>query len=332
MEKLSVCVTTFNNERTLDACLGAVSWADEIVVLDSYSTDKTLDIAAKYHARISQHAFMGYGRQKQMAIDAAAHRWVLLLDAAEALSPELQAEMRELMQRGPAADGYELPRQEQLFWRMIHPRTRMNYFLRLFDKNKGRMSEMPVHAAPKLQGRIERLHGVFYHYGETDVHTKVEKVNAYSTGLVADKVAKGKRPNPWVMVFYPPVDFLRTYIFKRNFLTGWAGFITSEAQAFYVFLKYAKLYEYHERARYGDTLLPPGARAASPRSACRRGYAHAAAPPRVRGGAARHETRAAVWRWGCPRSRHWRGAARRRARRWAAPPHRGRRESAADCR
>jgi len=259
MEKLSVCVTTFNNERTLDACLGAVSWADEIVVLDSYSTDKTLDIAAKYHARISQHAFMGYGRQKQMAIDAAAHRWVLLLDADEALSPELQAEMRELMQRGPAADGYELPRQEQLFWRMIHPRTRMNYFLRLFDKNKGRMSEMPVHAAPKLQGRIERLHGVFYHYGETDVHTKVEKVNAYSTGLVADKVAKGKRPNPWIMVFYPPLFFLRTYIFKRNFLNGWAGFITSVAQAFYVFLKYAKLYEYHERARYGDTLLPPGA-------------------------------------------------------------------------
>src|SRR3569832_919506 len=226
MEKLSVRVTTFNNERTLDACLGAVAWADEIVLLDSYSTDKSLEIAAKYHARILQHSFMGYGRQKQMAIDA---------------------------------DGYELPRQVQLVWRMIHPRTRMNHFLRLFDKNKGRMSEMPVHAAPKLQGRIERLHGVFYHYGETDVHTKVEKVNAYSTGLVADKVAKGKRPNPWVMVFYPPLFFLRTYIFKRNFLNGWVGFITSVAQAFYVFLNYAKLFEYHVRARYGDTLLPPGA-------------------------------------------------------------------------
>src|SRR3569833_2915002 len=108
MEKLSVCVTTFNNERTLDACLGAVSWAAEIVVLDSYSTDKTLDIAAKYLARISQHAFMGYGRQKQMAIDAAAHRWVLLLDAVVVLLLVLQAEMCELMQRGLAAVGFVL--------------------------------------------------------------------------------------------------------------------------------------------------------------------------------------------------------------------------------
>src|SRR3569832_1745349 len=104
MEKLSVCVTTFNNERTLDACLGAVAWADEIVLLDSYSTDKSLEIAAKYHARILQHSFMGYGSQKQLAIDVAAHRCVFLLYADLALSPELLAEMRELKQHRPAAD------------------------------------------------------------------------------------------------------------------------------------------------------------------------------------------------------------------------------------
>lgn len=259
MEKLSACITTFNNERTLGACLESVKWADEIVVLDSYSTDRTTEIAARYRARIHQHAFMGYGKQKQMAIDAADNRWVLLLDADEALSPELQRQVRALMQTGPAADGYELPRQEQLFWRMISPRTRMNHFLRLFDRSKGRMSDMPVHAAPKVQGTIKRLSGLFYHFGEIDVRTKVEKINGYSSGLVADKVAKGRAPNPWIMVFYPPLFFLRTFVFKRNFLNGWAGFITSVAQAFYVFLKYAKLYEYHQRQRYGDSLLPEGA-------------------------------------------------------------------------
>lgn len=259
MEKLSACITTFNNERTLGACLESVKWADEIVVLDSYSTDRTTEIAARYRARILQHAFMGYGKQKQMAIDAADNRWVLLLDADEALSPELQRQVRALMQTGPAADGYELPRQEQLFWRMISPRTRMNHFLRLFDRSKGRMSDMPVHAAPKVQGTIKRLSGLFYHFGEIDVRTKVEKINGYSSGLVADKVAKGRAPNPWIMVFYPPLFFLRTFVFKRNFLNGWAGFITSVAQAFYVFLKYAKLYEYHQRQRYGDSLLPEGA-------------------------------------------------------------------------
>ena len=259
MEKLSVCITTFNNERTLGACLEAVKWADEIVVLDSYSSDKTLEIAARYPCRISQHAFMGYGKQKQMAIDTATHRWILLLDADEALSPELQIEIRELMQAGPQADGYELPRQEQLFWRMISPRTRMNYFLRLFDKTKGRMSDMPVHAAPTLQGTMKRLSGFFYHYGEIDIHDRINKINGYSTGLVADKVAKGRTPNPWIMVFYPPLFFLRIYFFKRNFLNGWAGFITSVTGAFYVFLKYAKLYEHHQIARYGNSLLPEGA-------------------------------------------------------------------------
>jgi glycosyltransferase involved in cell wall biosynthesis len=259
MEKLSVCITTFNNERTLAACLESVKWADEIVVLDSYSTDRTLEIARAYRSRVSQHSFMGYGKQKQMAIDAAANRWVLLLDADEALSPPLQEQVRAVMRDGPQADGYELPRQEQLFWRMISPATRMNYFLRLFDKGKARMSDMPVHAAPKLQGTVGRLQGFFYHFGETDVHTKVDKINGYSTGLVADKVAKGKAPNPWIMVFYPPLFFMRTFIFKRNFLNGWAGFITSVAGAFYVFLKYAKLYEYHQRQRYGDSQLPAGA-------------------------------------------------------------------------
>jgi glycosyltransferase involved in cell wall biosynthesis len=259
MEPLSVCVTTFNNDRTLRSCLESVKWADEIVLVDSFSTDKTLEIAKSFNSRLLQHAFMGYGKQKQMAIDAASNRWALLLDADEALSPELQNEIQELMRKGPEADGYELPRLEQLFWRMNNPKTRLNYFLRLFDRSKCRMSEMPVHAAPKLSGKVERVEGVFYHYGEIDIHTKVEKINGYSTGLVADKLAKGKTANPWILVFYPPVYFLRSYFFKRNFLNGWAGFITSITGSFYVFLKYAKLYEHYQRVRFGDSLMPPGA-------------------------------------------------------------------------
>jgi len=259
MKKLSVCITTLNNERTLGACLESAKWADEIIVLDSFSADKTLDIARAYGCRLSQHRFMGYGKQKQMAIDSAENQWTLLLDADEALSPALQEQIKELMRAGPSADGYEFPRLEQMFWRMNDPRTRLNYFLRLFNRAQCRMSEMPVHAAPKVTGVVKRLHAPFYHYGEIDIHTKVEKINAYSTGLIADKVAKGKAANPWIMVFYPPFFFLRAYFFKRNFLNGWGGFITSVVGAFYAFLKYAKLYEYRQCERYGDSLLPPGA-------------------------------------------------------------------------
>lgn len=259
MQKLSVFITTLNNAHTLPTTLESVKWADEIVLLDSFSSDDTLHIAERYGCRIFQHKFLGYGKQKQLALEHTTHRWVLLLDADEALSPELQAELRALMRAGPRADGYEIPRQEQLFWRMNHPGVRMNHFLRLFDKQKGHVDDMPIHAAPKVDGRIGRLKAAFFHFGETDIHTKVDKINGYSTGLVEDKIARKQRGNPWMMVFYPPLAFLRIYVFKRNFLNGWAGFITSVVGAFYAFLKYAKLYEYRQFARYGNTLLPKDA-------------------------------------------------------------------------
>jgi len=257
--RLSVIVTTYNNDRTLRACLESVRWADEIVVLDSLSSDDTLVIARSYNACIKQHPFMGYGPQKQMALELTSNDWVLLLDADEALSPGLQNEVRRLLQDGPLVDGYEIPRQEQLFWRMCHPATRMNHFLRLFDKRSGGIDDMPIHAAPKVQGRIGRLKSLLYHFGETDVHAKVEKINAYSTGLVKEKLKKERWGIPLIMIFYPPFFFLRSYFFKRNFLNGWAGFINSVVAAFYVFLKYAKLYEHDQFAKHGTRLFPEGA-------------------------------------------------------------------------
>lgn len=257
--RLSVFVTTFNNARTLESCLASVDWADEIVVLDSYSGDATLDIAARHGARIVQHEFMGYGPQKQMALEQTTHEWVLLLDADEALSPALQAEVRALLARGPDADGYEIPRLEQQYWRMCNPGARLNHYLRLFRRDRGRVSDQPVHAAPKVDGVVERLDAPFYHYGETDIHTKMDKLNHYSTGLVADKVSRQRRPSPWILVFYPPLYFLRSYFFKRSFLNGWVGFINAVMAAFYVFLKYAKLYEHYQFERYGRSLMPENA-------------------------------------------------------------------------
>lgn len=260
MERLSVFVTTFNNAATLAGCLDSVAFADEIVVLDSFSTDATVEIARSRGCKVAQHAFMGFGAQKQMALEMTSHEWVLLLDADEALSEQLGAEIRELLAAGPRHDGYEIPRLEQMFWRMNSPRTRLNRFLRLFRREKGRMSLMPVHAAPQVDGRIGRLEHPFFHFGERDIHEKVSKVNAYSSGLVADKVRKATRPNPWIMVFYPPLAFVKGFVFKRGFLNGWAGFITASVGAFYAFLKYAKLYEHAQFERYGERLLPPAGR------------------------------------------------------------------------
>lgn len=259
MEKLSAVITTFNNARTLDFCLKSVHWADELLILDSYSTDETLEIAKNYNAHIVQHKFLGYGAQKQMAVDQASHKWVVLLDADEALSPELQQEIQDLLQTTPTKAGYVIPRLEQAFWRMANSGSRLNEFLRLFEKTKTRLGDMPVHAAPETKEATGRLKGVFYHFGETSIHTKVDKINSYSTGLVVDKLKRGKRGNPWMMVIYPPYFFFQNYLFKRNFLNGWAGFIGSVSGAYYVFLKYAKLYEHRQFERYGTSLLPAGA-------------------------------------------------------------------------
>lgn len=246
MEKLSAFITTYNNEATLAICLDSIKWADEIVVLDSNSTDNTAAIAQQYGCKVFFHPFLGYGKQKQKALQHTTHKWVLLLDADEALSPELQLEIQNLLNSGPDADGYDMPRQEQSFWKMCSLSVRLNCFLRLFDKTVGHISDMPIHASPKVSGNVKRLKHPFYHFGEVDIHTKVDKVNSYSSGLVKDKVAKGRRHVSWIMVFYPPFFFIRSYLFKRNFLNGWAGFITSVVGAFYVFLKYAKLYEHYQ--------------------------------------------------------------------------------------
>ena len=259
MEKLSAFITTFNNADTLERCLASVAFADEIVVLDSFSSDDTVAIAKKHGCGVHQHEFLGYGKQKQMALEHTSNDWVLLLDADEMLSPGLQDEIQALLRAGPRAAGYALPRREQVFWRMNHSGVRLNYHLRLFDKRRGRISDMPVHAAPKVVGRVEKLNQPFFHFGERDIHEKVEKINAYSTGLISDKLARGRSANPLILLFYPPWVFFRTYVIKRAFLDGWAGFISSVVMGFYAFLRYAKLYEHKRRAQgsHSDDVGPP---------------------------------------------------------------------------
>jgi glycosyltransferase involved in cell wall biosynthesis len=259
MEKLSVFIITYNCARTLGACLESVKWADEIVMLDSASTDGTLDLAKKYGCHVYQTEFLGYGKTKQLAIDKTRNHWVLHVDADEMLSPALQDEILDLLKSGPAADGYLIPRLDQLFWEMNHPGARLNSQLKLFDKRRGRMNDMAVHSDPEVDRKVEKLKNVFYHFSEVDIHTKVEKINAYSTGVVADKLAKGQRPSPWKLVYYPPLVFFQQFILQRNFLSGWAGFIGSVIGAFYAFLRYAKPYEHYRFEEPWASRLPDGA-------------------------------------------------------------------------
>lgn len=239
---LSAVVTTFDNAATLDRCLASLAFCDEIVVLDSHSTDATRDIAAAHGARVFIEPFKGYGPQKQSAIDKATHDWVLLLDADEVMDDAGRIAIeQELI--SPRADGYRLPRQEWLFWRWPHPGTRGNRQLRLFRRSMGAMNAVPVHAAPETRGRRLDLDAPFRHHGEAELAVRVDKVNRYSSGLVEYQRGKRRRFLGLRLLVQPMLAFLKLYVGKRYFLNGRAGFFAAKTQSFYVFLKYAKLLE-----------------------------------------------------------------------------------------
>ncbi|MFC5580535.1 glycosyltransferase family 2 protein [Rhodanobacter terrae] len=245
-ELLSVVVTTFNNADTLDACLRGVSWADEIVVLDSGSTDATTAIAAHYGARIHTQTFVGYSAQKQAAIDLASHRWVLLLDSDESLDAESAAKLEQAL-RAPQHAGYQLWRREWQFWRWQSRRSRLNHYVRLFDRQRARMSEHEVHEEVQVDGSMGVLDVVIDHHGEPDISGRVAKANRYSSMQLTDLA---RREVSWLrlrMVVYPAVAFLRYYALRGHWRSGWAGFIAARIHAFYAFLKYAKLYELQRR-------------------------------------------------------------------------------------
>jgi glycosyltransferase involved in cell wall biosynthesis len=240
MNTLSAVVTTFNNADTLQRCLESLQFCDELIVLDSGSTDGTSDIAEKYSARIHVEPFKGYGPQKQSAIDKAVSDWVLLLDADEYIHGDAANIIRKAI-AADSVDGYRLPRREWLFWQWPHAWTRPNWQLRLFRKVKAAMNQVPVHAAPEAGGKVENLKLDFYHFGEKNLAQRVEKINRYSSGLLEQKKQKsfpGLR-----VLFYPGFVFFRFYILKRYFLNGWAGYFAARTQAFYAFLKYAKRLE-----------------------------------------------------------------------------------------
>jgi len=239
---LSGVVTTFNNAATLEQCLASLRFCDELIVLDSGSTDGTRDIAARFGARIAERPFEGYGPQKQHAIDLATHDWVLLLDADEHVTDAGRAAIDAEL-RAPRADGYRLPRQEWLFWRWAHPLARGNWQLRLFRRSCGRMNTVPVHAAPVIDGTPIDLDAPFRHYGEPRLADRVEKVNRYSDGLLEHKLRKRVRFLGARILVQPTLAFLKLYIGKRYFLDGWAGYLAARTHAFYTFLKYAKVLE-----------------------------------------------------------------------------------------
>jgi len=252
---LSVVVTTRDNARTLTRCLASAAFADELLVLDSGSTDATSAIAHHFGAQFLVEPFKGYGPQKQSAIAQARHDWVLLLDADEALTDASVAQIRAALVQ-PVATGFELPRCERMFWQWQHAASKHNFHLRLFDRRVHRMGEDPVHAAPRRDvGTVHRLSATFLHDGEDTIASKVTRINNYSSGGAATRAARRSSLALRLrLVLYPPMVLIKHWLLKRQFMNGWAGWIASVSHAYYAFLKDAKALEHIINMHESDSI------------------------------------------------------------------------------
>ncbi len=246
MHKLTVAIITFNEEKNIARCLASVkAVADEILVVDSLSSDRTVEICRNMDCRVISREFAGYGAQKQFAVDQASHDWILSLDADEALSEELGKHIRDLMNMDeiPFA-GYKILRQLVYLGRVMrHSGLGHEYILRLFNRKKGKFTQVPVHEEIKVEGSIGKISGSFLHYSYSSFENHIDKTNRYTTFAAEGYVKSGKRFHKLWVVFKFPVTFFTIYFIRAGFLDGYPGFLWSFLAAFYGSIKVAKTIE-----------------------------------------------------------------------------------------
>ncbi len=247
MIPISAVIITFNEEKNIRRCLESLKWADEIVVVDSYSEDATVAICKELGARVIQRDWPGHIEQKNFAVDSAANDWVLSLDADEELSPELHESIQKLRQAGFKKPGYRMARRVHYLGQWInHSGWYPDYKIRLFDRRKGRWGGVNPHDMVILDGEFDTLAGDLFHYSYEDVRAHIRQMNSFTSIAAAELLKSGRKPSLLNLLFNPFVKFIKTYFFKRGFLDGKAGFFLAVLGSFYVFLKYLKFWEGRE--------------------------------------------------------------------------------------
>jgi glycosyltransferase involved in cell wall biosynthesis len=242
--KVTATIITLNEAEHIAAAIDSVSWADEIVVVDSGSTDGTVDIARARGVRVSSRAWTGYVDQKNHAASLAAHDWILSLDADERVTPELAAEVQTLLRSEPQRRGYRMPRVTFHLGRWIRTTDFYpDYQARLYDRRSARWRGDLVHESVEVDGGVEYLRGELQHYSFRDLSDHVARINHYSTLAARQLHARGRRATLIDLLVHPPAALLRNYVLRRGFLDGSAGLLISILNAYSVFLKFAKLWE-----------------------------------------------------------------------------------------
>jgi len=243
--RLSVCIICWNEALNIRRCLESVVWADEIVVVDSESTDGTLAIAREYTDAVFQRPWTGYADQKNHALSKAHGKWVLSLDADEAVTPALREEILAEIARPEAKDAYRIPRRSFYQGRWInHSGYYPDRQLRLFRREKARWVGGRVHERVEIQGDVGTLKNDIFHYPYHGVLSgQLRTVDNFSGLMAADMHEKGKRFHSICLVSRPLFKFLEVYLLKGGFLDGLPGLVIAVTSAYALFARYTKLRE-----------------------------------------------------------------------------------------
>ena len=259
MPKLSVTVITRNEATRLAGALESVVWADEIIVVDSESTDQTVAIARRFTDRVAIRAWPGYVDQKNYAASLASHDWVLSLDADERVTPALSGEIRAALAATPRHAAYRMPRVSWHLGRWIRTTDWYpDHQSRLYDRRAARWTGKYVHEGLTVDGTIGTLGGELEHFPYRDISGHLETIGRYTTAGARQMHERGLRAHWFQCLGHPPLAFLRNYIVRGGFRDGAPGFIISTMNAYYVFLKYAKLWEIEHAQVQGSRLKVQG--------------------------------------------------------------------------
>lgn len=242
--RLSATVICRDEAAKIRGCLESLAFCDEVVVVDSGSTDGTLEIARELSDRVFEHPWPGYVAQQNYALSLARGEWVLALDADERVRPDLAAEIRQALAGAPPVEGFLVSRHVRYLGRWIdHSGWYPQWRVRLFRRDRGRWQGTDPHYEIVVEGRLGRLQGEIDHYTYDDLEDHVRTLNRFSSILAREHRARGRRFSWLALGVRPPLEFLKKFVLQRGFLDGPQGFFVAALSSFHVFLKQAKLWE-----------------------------------------------------------------------------------------
>jgi glycosyltransferase involved in cell wall biosynthesis len=256
--KLSVTIIAKDEGADIADALQSVAWADELIVVDAGSADDTVAIARRFTSRVVVREWPGFAAQKNYAATLATNDWILSIDADERVTPALAGEIRALLAATPAHVGYRLPR---VTWHLGRWLRSTDWYpdwqLRLYDRRAARWAGQYVHESVEADGSVGRLRGELRHRAYRDLAEHLETIDRYTTLAARQMYEGGRRAGLREIAGHPPLAFLRNYVARRGFRDGIPGLIVSGMNAYYVFLKFAKLWELHHAPRPRVDVLPP---------------------------------------------------------------------------